>query len=280
MTEFQQKVIKLIDEGYSVSDVSKILEKPMSSVSSVIKRFNLKVRKVLNQNNINHEYFDLIDSEDKAYYLGFLIADGTISDKKKSVGRIGFLIQEEDSYILEPLRKFLRCDNKIYIRKNNKGALNRKPQASFRWTSKHMMETLRDTYGIFSNKTRNYNFKFNFNLIPNEFIGSLIRGFIDGDGSFESSGGIFTPSIVGTSKSWLIQVGDVVNKNTGLVYKIYEIKGKSCTYYSLRWSAERKDKLSKITKLYEFLYKESTIFLERKRKKIVDYLEYRANQIK
>lgn len=278
MTEFQKEVLNLIDEGYAVSEISKKLNRSKSSVSSVIKRFNVKPKKNLNSNELDHNYFDNIDSEDKAYFLGFLIADGTISSgSHRSEGRIGFLIQEEDSYILEKLKEKLRSKNQIYRRENHKGALNRKIQASFRWTSKHMSQLLKSKYGIISNKTQNIDFEFPLETIPKEYIGDFIRGFIDGDGSFESHEGTFTPSIVGTSKKWLCQIGDIVSAETELNYSITEIKGKTCNYYTLRWSANRVNKLEKITKLYEFLYKTATIYLTRKKEKIVRYLEYRAN---
>lgn len=278
-TQFQEQVIELIDKGLSVSEISRELNHPMSSVSSVIKRFSLKPKKNLNENILYDEYFDSIDSDEKAYFLGFLIADGTISAKKRSNGRIGILINEEDSYILEKLKLEIKSKNKIYIRTNTKGAINRKPQALFRWTSRHMSETLINKYGITPNKTQNTSFELNFNLIPEEFWGGLIRGFIDGDGSFESHEFVFNPSIVGTSLSWLKQIGDIVNNKTGLVYKTYKHLGKTCIYYTLRWSAERIDKFNKINKLYDFLYKGSIVFLKRKKAKVESYLEYRANQI-
>ena len=100
---------------------------------------------------------------------------------------------------------------------------------------------------IISNKTQNIDFEFPLETIPKEYIGDFIRGFIDGDGSFESHEGTFTPSIVGTSKKWLCQIGDIVSAETELNYSITEIKGKTCNYYTLRWSANRVNKLEKIT---------------------------------
>lgn len=251
----------------------------MSSISSVIKRYNIKNYKRAFYNTVDHYYFDNIDTEYKAYFLGLLIADGTLSYNNHSKGRIGFLIQDSDKYLLEVLKKEINSNNIIYIRYNSKGAICRKPQASFRWTSKHMAETLINSYNITPNKTMNFNFTFPLDKIPNDLQGAFIRGFIDGDGSFESKKFIFNPSIIGTSKKWVEQVGKLVSANTGLDYKIYTIQGKTCSYYTLRWSASRTDKFNKITKLYNFLYKDATIYMKRKLSKIVSYLEYRAKQL-
>ena len=71
-------------------------------------------------------------------------------------------------------------------------------------------------------------FQFPFHKIPEKYLGALIRGFIDGDGSFEQHDGVFNPIIVGPNKTWIKQVGDLVAEKTGLTYKIYEKEGKTC----------------------------------------------------
>ena len=49
---------------------------------------------------INEDYFDVIDSEDKAYFLGLLFADGcNIRCGGKHIVRIR--LQEKDKYILD-----------------------------------------------------------------------------------------------------------------------------------------------------------------------------------
>lgn len=60
-------------------------------------------------------------------------------------------------------------------------------------------------------------------------------------------------------------------------YNLYKCTGKTVDYVSLRWSCERINKFEKITKLKEYLYKDATLFLHRKKKKIDDYIKYRAN---
>lgn len=279
MTEFQKQVLQLIDEGLAVSEISRKLNKPRSSVSSVLKRYNVHSKKNLNENNINHRYFDIIDSDTKAYFLGFLIADGSISDKPRSFGRFSIAITSTDGYILDTLKTELNLKNDIKIRNYSSGAKNRKPESVLRWTSVHMYETLK-SYGILPNKTHNCSFVFDFGIIPKEFHGSLLRGFIDGDGSFESHEGVFTPSVVGTSRPWLEQIGNSISDLTGLTYKIRTVCGKTVNYYTVRWSSDNKDKPLKIKKLYDFLYSKATICLTRKREKIESYLKYRANQIR
>ena len=164
-------------------------------------------------------------------------------------------------------------NNKILFRQPE----NRQPQVSIKWHSKHMGDIFINKYFIKPNKTMDFNFKFPFELIPEIYYGSFIRGFIDGDGCFESHEYVFTPTLVSTSKDFLLQISDIIFKYTGMTYHLYKKYGKTCVYYYLRLSCNRKNKLEKITKLYHFLYDNSTIHLERKYQKIINYLEYRAN---
>ena len=228
---------------------------------------------------INENYFSDINSDLKAYFLGFFIADGSVSVniKQRCYGRFSFLIQEQDGYLLEKLASELG-DCKVFDRHNTNGAINRKPQKSLRWTSKKMLESLSE-YNLGPNKTF-VDFEFPFDKIPKQYWGALIRGFIDGDGCFEQNKGKFIPSIVGPNKTWIKQVGDLISSKTGLVYKIYENHGKTCDWYRLRWSANNINKPEKIQKLYSFLYDGANIWLTRKREKIEAYLEYRANQVR
>ena len=64
---------------------------------------------------INENYFDEINSEEKAYFLGLLYADGCNHnlDKKK---KISISLQEEDKFILEQFSRiyYWRCSFTIY----------------------------------------------------------------------------------------------------------------------------------------------------------------------
>lgn len=51
-------------------------------------------------------------------------------------------------------------------------------------------------YNLGPRKT-DLDFELPLNKIPEKFYGALIRGFIDGDGSFEQHDGIFNPVISG-----------------------------------------------------------------------------------
>ena len=134
MTDLQLKVIDLANKGLTCVDICKKLNRRVSTVSGILIKFKdqIKDRKYCYTNTINHEYFDIIDSDKKAYFLGFFIADGSITVSKRSNGRMGFCVQDDDSYLLKELSKDIHCSNSIYVRINLKGVKCRKPQATLR----------------------------------------------------------------------------------------------------------------------------------------------------
>lgn len=252
-------------------EVSKKLEINYKAVESVKRRYNINVRK-MEQSKANHYYLDNIDCDTKAYILGFFIADGSIGKE----GRISFNISKEDEIVLHKIKECFWANDVVY-KNSQAGVKFRKPQAVYRFTSRKLLNVLQNKYNIHPNKTYDNTFKFPFDTIPEEYHGSFIRGLWDGDGSFESHDYVFNPVCCINSKLFAEQIGEIIYTNTGLNYKIYEHQGKTCVYYTLRLHANRTNKLEKVKKLYEFLYKFDTISLQRKKDKVIRYLEYRAN---
>lgn len=279
MTEFQQIVINLVNEGKTVSEIAKQLGKNMSSISSVVKRFNLSPKKAY-ENTVRNDFFDTIDTEEKAYLLGFFIADGCINKTTtRSKGRFSINQSEDDKEIVKAYKEYLQVPSEIQLLNNQSGVKHRKTQWRIRWTSIHMMETMETIYNIHSHKTTDTEFEFPIKLIPENLQRHFVRGFIDGDGYMGDNGKIhnFSVSIIGVSEKFITMIGDLVSSATGMTYKLYKTKEKTIDYLSLRWYSNRTDKLEKITKLKDYLYNNATIFLHRKREKIEDYIKYRAN---
>lgn len=122
----------------------------------------------------NDHFFDIIDSEIKAYLLGYLYADGYLA----SDGRIGIRLQEDDIEILEMIQKYICPSNPI--ESSNNQNFKRKPQHSLRWKSVIMYKRLKEL-GFCIDKTHaDSNI---FQLIPEEMKKHFLRGYTDGDGS-------------------------------------------------------------------------------------------------
>ena len=124
----------------------------------------------------NRSYFKLIDSEDKAYFMGLLYADGQNHQKGNFV-RLS--LQESDRHILE---NFIEC-----IEGNNVlGFLNRKSknhsnQYYLQLNSKEICNDLFEL-GCGQNKTKILRYPTDIQL-PKYLTNHFIRGYFDGDGS-------------------------------------------------------------------------------------------------
>lgn len=127
------------------------------------------------KNGINTNYFKEIDCEEKAYFIGFIAADGYI-DKNKS--KLIFGQQLKDKEILEKLCELTGCTNKIAERHIwDKRTKKYYYQASLQICSKKFVSSL-SKYRLDNNKTKNYIIQ----NIPDQYIKDCIRGLIDGDG--------------------------------------------------------------------------------------------------
>lgn len=60
---------------------------------------------------VNENYFEKIDSEEKAYWLGFLYADGNVRMHKNKSGILKLKLKQSDKKHIE---KFSKCLNSNY----------------------------------------------------------------------------------------------------------------------------------------------------------------------
>ena len=64
---------------------------------------------------LDEKYFDKIDSQNKAYILGFIYADGSINK-----GCLNITLSNKDVEILEFIKDELKYSGKISIKKNKR----------------------------------------------------------------------------------------------------------------------------------------------------------------
>lgn len=124
----------------------------------------LHYKEQLGKYSYNDESFfnNCIDNEYKAYILGLLTADGSISCNKIS-------ITLKDKYMIEKIRDLVNPDRKIYEYKNC---------YSFYWNNEKDLDFLKN---IGFTVTKQYDAVM-CKLIPEQLMNHYIRGWFDGDG--------------------------------------------------------------------------------------------------
>lgn len=207
----------------------------------------------------NESYFEYIDSERKAYFLGFLFADGSvyINDKGNRTRCCELSVQKRDGYICEEFSRDIF--NKIRVRNHTyKGTGETKAIISI-YSKKICNDLIK--LGCVQRKTfilqpPNYNF---FNK---KYLHHFIRGYFDGNGcAYILKEKYLQLSIYCASKEFVQWVSEVLSSN-----KIY-------------FNIHKKGNIEAINicmpsnkNFYNFIYKDSTICLKRKKDKMEQIL--------
>lgn len=218
-----------------------------------------------NRYNCNFDFFKKWTNE-MAYVLGFLYADGNITDAVSS--RTQYIhFNNGDKEILEKIKVVLSSDHPLYIHPakiniHKNGIYKSKELFVLRIGSRKMFQDL-IMRGLILRKSKIINFPH----IPCKNLANFIRGYFDGDGCvyFKKVKGIKKPiiikklSIIFTSGSYSFLEGlaKVLKTELGIDHdKIYNSKGA----FQLRYSI--KDSI----KIFKFMYKicPYKLYLERK----------------
>lgn len=165
-TDYEDNIIK---EYYPQNGYEKVLEiLPNRNKKGVQQRAHkIGVRYL----NYNIEYFDIIDSPSKAYWLGFLYADGYVTTDN----RWGLELSSVDIKHMTNLLNDINCNINIKTRIRNTNE-----SCSFQIKNKHMYDSLVKN-GVTRNKTDNLTFPPE-TILPRSLQNHFIRGFFDGDG--------------------------------------------------------------------------------------------------
>lgn len=249
--------------GITVSTIAKKYNCTISNIYRILHKENVKIR----SNNINkriyevnHNFFDCVDTEEKAYILGFLYADGYNDIKSRTVKLV---LHKEDKMVLEKISKFIQPTKPLYFlnhqRRRDNGS-NVSDCYSLSISSKHICNQL-DVLGCFQAKTFNLKFPTE-KQVPNHLINHFIRGYFDGDGCIKISRDSKKQSfsLVGTEE-FLYGVQKVLIKNLNLPNtKLY----KPTTQTHNNICVLSHSSLNSCLNIRNYLYFNATIYLQRK----------------
>ena len=215
--------------------------------------------------SLNENFFNEIDTEEKAYFLGLMYADGCIKTKQ---WEINISLQEEDKYIIERFCKALETDRPLYFCPPNKKFPHRKNQYRLIIKNKVMFNNL-ISLGVTPRKSLTLKFPTE-EQVPKNLLSHFIRGYFDGDGcvmltkpQYKTNFRSKTFGFVGTLDFLTNLHKILLNINIGSIGKnICKVKDKEI--YRLKYGGNQ------IAKIFQdYIYKDSdpTLCLTRKRDK-------------
>lgn len=220
-----------------------------STIASILKKREIKIRNRYHDIELKYN-FNKINSEESAYWLGFIYADGSITytpNDNKTRYNLEIGLAEKDKKHIEKFASFLGSNCKITYRENSK---------SYRIviSSKEMIINLHNL-GILKNKTYINNIEKLWSNVPKNFQKDFIRGYFDGDGHISKNYIISFTSYYEESVLYILNSCSLPISS----YKIYH-KGESCTV-SIR--LHQKESIL----FLHFMYNNCSVYLDRKYEK-------------
>ncbi len=251
-----------LETGISLTKMSKKYEIGRWILTDRFKKLGIDILNKQNELKFDNTVFDSIDTEEKAYWLGFIFADGylessPLEEDKKSHYTFEISLKGSDKEHLEKFNKFMKHKDENHV-KLGKVKCGETICERCRWyiTDKHLWNTL-NNYGCTPKKSTTLQFP-SLDIFKNEFlIKHFIRGYFDGDGSFSRNLHKTTVSphiqIVSTPE-FLDKIEEYSN--------IYGRRGKD-----KRWKNNTEYiefHLKESIKFINYIYDNSTIYLDRK----------------
>lgn len=242
---------KYLEEGFSFKQIGEIYGASGASISNKAKKLN-----VIKERSYNIHVFDDIDTEEKAYWLGFLFADGCIYNNPRHYV-VSLALKEDDYDHVKKFKNFLedtRDDSIIKISTINR---NGKSYSEARYTicSIDIVKKL-ISYGCVPKKSLVLKFPNESIFKDKKLIFDFIRGYIDGDGCLCRKNQRLYISVVGTY--------DFLSKIKEYFPTFYKIR-KVGNVYSIEVGCSKADEIATI------LYENSTIYLDRKYKNFITF---------
>lgn len=272
--EIQDAIVQDYKNNVSMRQLEKDYNTTRHTISKFLTEIGVKTTVGNHYRKYHHDenFFEIIDTEQKAYWLGFMYADGWIQDYSNRYGQDHFGITLAD-YDEDHLKKFLsdiKATNPIRYDKS-KVKLGQSRLAKVELVSQKTVDDL-ISQGCLKKKTLILQPP---QKVPKELIRHFIRGLFDGDGSIVKSGGKYYEqyhkycfsasfSCIEPIGKWLKEYfgcGSLVKDNRKEYSYSYNIGGDNV-----------------LESFYHKLYDDATVYLDRKEERFQEFLRQKYGE--
>lgn len=228
---------------------------------------------------MNHNYFSIIDSKRKAYWLGLLTADGTVSffPNKGKCYRITLELKVSEKYLIDEFAKDIGLPpERVKVYTNPKGFQRKdgSPHTTARITF-HSKQIFMDLGNLEVIPLKSL-YLDHIPALSNEYIPHYLRGFFDGNGSIthniSSSGQIRPELFFYSTHSFCESINNTLTEQLSFSDKnVYDQKNEKISMLAYTKKEELKI-------IYNFFYENADIYHKGKEIKFKSYLsQYRDN---
>lgn len=179
--EIVNEILQKYDNGQSITSLNKeyhttkvrdLLIENNRQVPESRKGIGWKKRKY----SLNENYFQELDSKDKAYFLGFIYADGFITKRSQGQNILGLTLAEIEP--IDKFKKYIQTDKKVGYYKKTNSYSDKSYEYKLALISDKLVSDI-EKLGVVERKSLTLTFpELREDLIPH-----FIRGYFDGDGS-------------------------------------------------------------------------------------------------
>ncbi len=195
--------------------------------------------------NTNRNFFSQINTPDKAYVLGFVVADGHVAPYGVDIS-----IKMDDADHLRRIADIVGCDAPLKSATNSYDGSKR---ARIKLSGRQLVHDL-NALGVYHDKSHTATYP----AIATDLERHFVRGLWDGDGHI----GPTQFELIGTD-SILTGVADAMERHTGCRLR-RSMRGKNRAYHYLHGT--RRD-----TEAITWMYADAAFALERKRARFIQF---------
>lgn len=184
LTESQiEEAVSRYQDGQSFKAIGDVLGVSDNAIRGLLKRRGVAGRTLSDARRTlacNHAFFDEPMDEQRAYWLGFILADGAVTESGYGVTkRLSVILSIVDKGHLEKLKVALQSDHKLTEIKRDGVVIS----ARFMVSSTELFTSLA-RYSIVPCKSAKHQFS---GLIPTNMLKHYFRGYFDGNGGISRS---------------------------------------------------------------------------------------------
>lgn len=205
--ELKSKILKMYNDGKSIREIDRTTGVERGVIKRFLKRNGVDIRSAKyyhgtethRKYHYDRDYFKIIDSEDKAYWLGFIWADGCIMKRGENSYLIQIALKESDIGHLEKFKKCIKSNYEIKTYRNYMEESGAEGVCRIQINSTTMAKDLM-RLGVMPNKSVS-KFYVDFSKISDDMIRHVARGYYDGNGCYYIKDGKVELSACGNKES-------------------------------------------------------------------------------
>lgn len=220
-----QNIITLYNQGNTLKAIGENFNVSRGVIKRILVEQNTILRQTTPKYQANYNVFEIINSPEKAYWLGFIAADGCNYQREHNASII-ISIHQKDLNHLYKFQSFCNTNAPIKLFEQDWGYSNKTPMCKITLNSLKMSNDLIDK-GIVPNKS----LILKPPKISEEYYLPFILGYFDGDGSIAQLNQLhnFALSIQGTKEflTWvneLLQISSKLEKRNDDTKNSYYIR--------------------------------------------------------